>query len=84
MKAFLALGRLETARISRMGSQIQRLVGAKNLTIDQRHVLSNVAQQMARLVSQSKSHRFDTDEAKIATLQKSIRELTRLVRNFNP
>ncbi len=79
MKAFLAAGRIAPLQVLGLGSRLKRLVGATNLTLDQRRTLGDVARQMTRLVSQSKSYQQDADATKIAALQKSIGELTGLV-----
>jgi hypothetical protein len=79
MKAFLASGRIASLQVLGLGARLKGLVGARNLTQDQRRTLNGVSRQLARLVSQSKSHQCDTDEVRIAALHKSIRELTAMV-----
>ncbi len=79
MKAFLASGRIASLQVLGLGSRLKGMVGARNLTADQRRILNGVARQMARLVSQSKSHQADIDKSKLAMLEKSIHELAGLV-----
>ena len=79
MKAFLASGRIASLQVLGLGSRLKGMVGARNLTADQRRTLNGVARQMARLVSQSKSHQADIDKTKLAMLEKSIHELAGLV-----
>jgi hypothetical protein len=79
MKAFLASGHVASLRVLGLGARLKGLIGARNLTPAQRRTLAGVAQQMAKLVAQSKSHQSETDEAKIVALQNSIQELTGLV-----
>ena len=79
MKAFLASGRVASLQVLGLGARLKGLVSARNLTIDQRRTLNGVSRQLARLVSQSKSHLCDNDDAKMAALQKSIRELMAMV-----
>jgi len=79
MKAFLASGRIASLQVLGLGARLKGLVGARNLTNDQRRTLNGVSRQLARLITQSKSRECDSDEAKIAALQKSISELTSLV-----
>ncbi len=82
MKAFLASGHVASLQVLGLGARIKGMIGARNLTPNQRRTLTGVIQQMAKLVSQSKSHQADDDEAKFAALQRSIRELTGLVGNI--
>ncbi|MEI8017347.1 MAG: hypothetical protein WCH39_04055 [Schlesneria sp.] len=79
MKAFLASGRIASLQVLGLGSRLKGMVGARNLTADQRRTLNGIARQMARLVSQSKSHQADIDNTKLAMLEKSIHELAGLV-----
>ena len=79
MKAFLASGRVASLQVLGLGARLKGLIGARNLTTDQRRTLNGVSRQLGRLVSQSKSYQCDNDEAKIAALEKSIHELTGLV-----
>ena len=79
MKAFLASGRIASLQVLGLGSRLKGMIGARNLTADQRRTLNGIARQMARLVSQSKSHQADIDRTKLAMLEKSIHELAGLV-----
>ena len=79
MKAFLASGHVASLQVLGLGVRLKGMIGARNLTPDQRRILAGVSQQMAKLVAQSKSYQSAIDEAKITGLQHSIRELTGLV-----
>ncbi|WP_397568521.1 hypothetical protein [Schlesneria sp. T3-172] len=78
LKAFLAAGRVPFLQVIGLGTRLKGLIGAKNLTPHQRRTLTGVAKQMSRLVSQSKAHHTEGDNARLAALQSSIDELTRL------
>ena len=79
MKAFLATGRIASLQVLGLGARLKGLVGARNLTRDQRRTLNGVCRQLSRLVSQSKSRQSDSEAAKLTALEKSIGELNRLV-----
>lgn len=79
MKAFLAAGRIAPLQVLGLGSRLQGLVAARNLTSGQRNTLNGISRQLGRLVSQSKSHQRGSDDVKITALQNSIGELTQLI-----
>jgi hypothetical protein len=79
MKAFLASGRVASLQVLGLGARLKGLIGARNLTNHQRRTLHGVSRQLSRLVTQSKAHQSDSDEARIAALQKSIGELTDII-----
>lgn len=79
LKAFLDSGHVASLQLFGLGARLKSMISSGNLSASQRRTLTTVAQQLSKIVSQSKSQQSADVEAKSTSLQKSILELSSLV-----